>query len=350
MSIATVNARASAACARVASRRADVPRSAPVDIFGTRRPSRASVARRASAASAVVDTAFADAASGEWEGHRVYFDAAGVPQPLPDRVMPPAFSEWGQVLVDWQSQCAMNVTPEDGIYARELRFLPTAGCEADSSTVETAYERTVPPDVIDPAPTDAGPALGSYSAGANLVGADPVVVEHCLGFDDPADAGEDSNRRARVRVQQTLRPSDDADGAFVLDAIVAWKEYYYEPFNNAASLCASCGGPNKWGEYPAKDRDEFTGEEWTGEESDDTWGGFEGADVCMLPTGVWSATRAGSDGGITLEAGWLIPDRDAAYLPPKRDVETHLVSRRTYDAEGKLADVAFFKRTRTPKA
>ena len=91
MSIAAVNARASAACARVASRRADVPRSAPVDIFGTRRPSRASVARRASAASAVVDTAFADAASGEWEGHRVYFDAAGVPQPLPDRVMPPRF-------------------------------------------------------------------------------------------------------------------------------------------------------------------------------------------------------------------------------------------------------------------
>ena len=136
----------------------------------------------------------------------------------------------------------MNVTPEDGVYARELRFLPTAGCEADSSTVETAYERTVPPDVIDPAPADAGPALGSYSAGANLVGADPVVVEHCLGFDDPADAGEDSNRRARVRVQQTLRPSDDADGAFVLDAIVAWKEYYYEPFNNALRCARRAGG------------------------------------------------------------------------------------------------------------
>ena len=155
--------------------------------------------------------------------------------------MPPAFSEWGQVLVDWQSQCAMNVTPEDGIYARELRFLPTAGCEADSSTVETAYERTVPPDVIDPAPRTPVPR-SDRTPPARIRGADPVVVEHCLGFDDPADAGEDSNRRARVRVQQTLRPSDDADGAFVLDAIVAWKEYYYEPFNNAASLCASCGG------------------------------------------------------------------------------------------------------------
>ena len=96
-------------------------------------------------------------------------------------------------------------------------------------------------------------------------------------------------------MQQTLRPSDDADGAFVLDAIVAWKEYYYEPFNNAASLCASCGGPNKWGEYPAKDRDEFTGEEWTGEESDDTWGGFDGDGrrARRCPTGVCgSKTRA----------------------------------------------------------
>ena len=44
-----------------------------------------------------------------------------------------------------------------------------------------------------------------------------------------------------------------------------WKEYYYEEFKNASSLCASCGGPNKWGESPATDPDELTGAEWAGE-------------------------------------------------------------------------------------
>ena len=37
--------------------------------------------------------------------------------------------------MDWQSQCAMEVTDERGVYAKELRFLPTVGCEADASTV-----------------------------------------------------------------------------------------------------------------------------------------------------------------------------------------------------------------------
>ena len=81
-----------------------------------------------SAAPASIDADFAAAASGEWEGHRVYFDARGTPAPIPEKFMPPAFKEWGQVLVDWQSQCAMCVTPGEGIYARELRFIPTAGC------------------------------------------------------------------------------------------------------------------------------------------------------------------------------------------------------------------------------
>ena len=50
------------------------------------------------------------------------------------------------------------------------------------------------------------------------------------------------------------------------------------------------------------------------------------------------------------------PDDESYFFAPtvqalkRANVETHLVSRRTYDAEGKLADVAFFKRTRTPKA
>jgi hypothetical protein len=111
----------------------------------------------------------------------------------------------------------MRVDPDDrdaAVYARELRFLPTAGCEADSSTVETAYARTVPAADVTPAPADAAVAPGTYSAGptrlpaaaaaadaaaeaAEAASASAFVVEHCLGFDDPAD----DDTRARVRVQ-----------------------------------------------------------------------------------------------------------------------------------------------------
>ena len=110
------------------------------------------------------DAEFRAAASGEWEGHRVYFDASGVPQLLPDRVVPPAFKEYGVDLVDWQSQCAMNVTAEDGMYARELRFLPTQGCEADASTVESEEIRTVPLARVTPASNASGLAPGSFSS------------------------------------------------------------------------------------------------------------------------------------------------------------------------------------------
>ena len=308
----------------------------------------------------------AAAASGEWEGHRVYFDARGTPEPIPEKFMPPAFQEWGQVLVDWQSQCAMCVTPGEGIYARELRFIPTAGCEADSSTVETQWDRTVDANEVSPAvssgsstDTSQNVAPGSYNAGpialdpSAEIGAE-AVVEHCLGFDDAPKADGSEGRRARVRVQQHLRFSDATDagenGGWTLAAITAWKEYYYEPFNNAASLCASCGGPNKWGEYPALPAETFTDGAWEGDE----WCGFlmDGTDescgsLLHLPAGVYSEVRADeTTGAVTCAAGWFVPDRDASYLPPSRETETHLASSRAYGADGRLVDATFTRRER----
>ena len=299
-------------------------------------------------ATAEPDAEFRAAASGEWEGHRVYFDASGAPQLLPDRVVPPAFKEYGVDLVDWQSQCAMNVTAEDGMYARELRFLPTQGCEADASTVESEEIRTVPLARVTPASNASGLAPGSFSSDTGDFprsndddDAEPVTVEHCVGIDTVKKDGDVS--RARVRVQQTIE-GRDAD----VTGVCAWKEFYYEPFANAKSLCASCGGPNKWGEYPPRTKAEYVGPEWEG----DAWDGFngDGGDVVMLPSGVWCERCENDLGGVTLSAGWLVPDREAAYLPPVRDVDTHLVSVRVYDGEGKLAETRFIKRTRKPAA
>ena len=69
----------------------------------------------------------------------------------------------------------------------------------------------------------------------------------------------------------------------------------------------------------------------------------------MLPAGVWSAAWREAGGGFALEAGWVIPVRDAVYLPPKRERETLVASRRRYDAGGELVEAAFFQSTRPPR-
>ena len=136
--------------------RGSIPRSKPSRAMGKhseRVTCKARISITTCATPASVTPDFISAASGEWEGHKVYFDADGTAEPIPEKFMPPAFKEWGQVLVDWQSQCAMNVTTDGGLYARELRFIPTAGCEADSSTVETQWDRNVDLTNIRPAST-----------------------------------------------------------------------------------------------------------------------------------------------------------------------------------------------------
>ena len=48
-------------------------------------------------------------------------------------------------------------------------------------------------------------------------------------------------------------------------------------------------------------------------------------------------------GGLTLQAGWLIPaGRGGEPL-----VDVHLISRRVYDADGILTSAHFLRRTRT---
>ena len=47
--------------------------------------------------------------------------------------------------------------------------------------------------------------------------------------------------------------------------------------------------------------------------------------------------------------GWCRTGRRRT-CPPVRDVDTHLVSVRVYDGDGKLAETRFMKRTRKPAA
>ena len=219
--------------------------------------------------------------------------------------------------------------------------------------METQWDRRVDASEVSPAAVAddaaASVARGSYNAGPTFLDPDAedgaaAVVEHCLGFDDAPKTAGAEGKRARVRVQQHLR-FDASSKTWALKEITAWKEFYYEPFNNAASLCASCGGPNKWGEYPVMPEETFTEGEWEGDE----WDGFvdRGDGLVLLPTGIYSqVAKDETTGDFFCSAGWFVPDRDASYLPPSRDVETHLASRRSYGDDGALRHATFAKRER----
>ena len=294
----------------------------------------------------------------------MYFDASGAPAPLPDNVLPPAFKEWGQVLVDWQSQCAMRVDPDDrdaAVYARELRFLPTAGCEADSSTVETAYARTIPAADVTPAPADAAVAPGTYSAGPTRLPAAAAPPTPPTPPTPPPPPRSSSSTASASTTPPTTTPArasacssasrSTSTGLLAVADVSAWKEYYYEP-SPTPPACARGRRPEQVGAPSRATR--TTPTTARGNEAATATarrGGFAaGAEhLAMLPAGVWSAAWREAGGGFALEAGWVIPVRDAAYLPQKRERETLVASRRRYDAGGELVEAAFFQSTRPPR-
>jgi hypothetical protein len=148
-----------------------------------------------------------------------------------------------------------------------------------------------------------------------------------------------------VRLQQHLKYSE-ADESWRLDSITAWKEFFYEPFKNASSLCASCGGPNKWGEDEAIPAKTLAEGEWSG----DPWNGFEDGllpgTLLLLPSGMYSVVAYDPESGLRCEAGWFVPDGGAAPSPAIRDRGKHLVSSRAYDSRGALRDATFAGRRR----
>ena len=70
--------------------------------------------------------AFAEAASGEYEGVSATFDARGAPLELPEQYVPAAYREWEVQLHDWQTQCSVEASPAGLAYTLK-RLLPTVG-------------------------------------------------------------------------------------------------------------------------------------------------------------------------------------------------------------------------------
>ena len=250
--------------------------------------------------------AFADNASGEFEGHHISVDpVSGDVSTLPAHYVPDAFREWGVEILDWQSQCSTTLRPDEGLYVRDARFVPVVGCEADASTVES-FER----DVIaeDKMTTNDD---GWYSA--EYVDSKSIeIATHCVTVDD-------GDQKLRVRLKHRV---DNCGPARV------WRETYYEPFGDGVSLasaCGQCAASAKFGEYPKT--------------TDATLRIRDAAFVApsnavYLAVGIWFAITVDDDasGAYTSALG---------YVNEKANV--HCVSRRSRDANG-VVDASFERR------
>ena len=276
--------------------------------------------------------AFSARHAGEWSGSKVTFALdTGEVQPLPDVLVPEQFRAWDMQIFDLQHQISCGSPPSpagDGGEAplsRRMRTLaPTAGCEADASTVVDDVR-----DALDPADArlvrfeDGSYALGPTSlAEAHLPGpanegrGAPFTTEVAL-LRPGGDAGE-APMRARVVASAHINP----EGGLWGRTFAVFLERWQGPWDRSASLDCACGSPlPPWGEKPA---------------NRDALAGFPPSDApttAVLPNGLSLASWSHPSNGYTLEVGWCIDDA------------TRLFLRRTYDPAGALTACTLDRQT-----
>ena len=220
------------------------------------RPARCPPLPRAAAWAPAVaaDTPFAAAASGEWDGMLVTYDAKGEAQELPPSVVPAAFREWEVSVRDWQTQCS-TVVDGSGVLRYRLRRLvreesekrgraaspqrrrarpahplpslqlPSVGCEADATAFVDAEVAGLggagdPPATADGSFVLAPPALAPGAA-----------VEHCLATAP--------GRRVRLRI--VVGGAGSRESPFFAARTELHRETFDSPFRGGETL-AGCGG------------------------------------------------------------------------------------------------------------
>ncbi|GFQ05877.1 hypothetical protein PHJA_002731700 [Phtheirospermum japonicum] len=186
-------------------------------------------------------TEFGEKVSGEWDGFGAEFTVDGKPIQLPESVVPEAYREWDVQVFDWQTQCPTLATQHPNnknknndctpsLFYKNIKLLPTVGCEADAATTYTIQER----HSHHSSAFAYQPTTGSYVA----LWGDPLPnnnnksveleLEHCLI--DP------SNRESRVRVIQVLELLQGQVQELKLKSIRVFVEQWYGPFRNGDQL------------------------------------------------------------------------------------------------------------------
>ncbi|CAA2977094.1 Hypothetical predicted protein [Olea europaea subsp. europaea] len=174
-------------------------------------------------------TEFVKNVSGEWDGFGADFTKGGTPIELPESVVPEAYREWEVKVFDWQTQCPTLAQPHEfSLMYKNIKLLPTVGCEADAATRYSIDERNVTNNEQSPVLAFAYQSSGCYVAVWPVADHDSdklLELEYCLI--DPRD------KESRVRIIQVIRIEDSK---LELQNIKVFVEQWYGPFRNGDQL------------------------------------------------------------------------------------------------------------------
>jgi hypothetical protein len=173
--------------------------------------------------------AFAEAASGEWDGVTATFQAEGAPRQLPEYYVPQAYRDWGVELYDWQSQCSM-LASDTGLAYSLRRLMPTVGCEADAIAFTEDQQEAFGRESSDAlVTTDGGYTVAPV--GLKDTGVHTASIEHCFPMISPGQRTRVVHRLKRMGREQSWTLSD----------VEIHRERRDGPYNGRREL-AGCGG------------------------------------------------------------------------------------------------------------
>ncbi|XVE66480.1 hypothetical protein DITRI_Ditri08aG0083000 [Diplodiscus trichospermus] len=284
---------------------------------------------------------FARNVSGEWDGFGADFSVEGSPIELPESVVPEAYREWEVKVYDWQTQCPTLAEPgEKAMTYKNIKLLPTVGCEADAATRYSIDEGNIG-GVDNKVSAFAYQSSGCYAAVWPVADNDTHKLwelEHCLI--NPQD------RESRVRIIQVVR----VDGSkFVLQNIRVFCEQWYGPFRNGDQLGGCAIRDSAFASTAATKASDVAGV-WRGpnavasfDSSEDNFvqelkdnGALklirDESNLILLPKQLWCSLN--ERGGEThSEVGWLYDKGHA------------ITSRCSFSSEGKLKEVSVARET-----
>lgn len=284
---------------------------------------------------------FARNVSGEWDGFGADFSIKGSPIELPESVVPEAYREWEVKVYDWQTQCPTLAEPgENSMTYKNIKLLPTVGCEADAATQYSIDERNI-------GGIDSKVSAFAYQSSGCYIAVWPVAdngahklweLEHCLI--NPRD------RESRVRIIQVVRVDVTK---FVLQNIRVFSEQWYGPFRNGDQLGGCAIRDSAFASTAAAKASDVAGE-WQGtnavasfDSSGDNYfqelkdnGALKSirdeSNLILLPKQLWCSLK--ERGGETFnEVGWLY---DQGYA---------ITSRCSFSSEGTLKEVSVARET-----
>ncbi|XP_065853723.1 uncharacterized protein [Euphorbia lathyris] len=290
---------------------------------------------------------FAKNVSGEWDGFGADFTAKGIPIELPENVVPEAFREWEVRVFDWQTQCPTLASIEfenPVLNYKNIKLLPTVGCEADAATRFSIDCRNV-------GGTDSSISTFAFQSSGCYVAVWPIEdkngvnwgfeLEHCLI--NPED------KESRVRIIQVVE-LDNGKKTMILKNIRVFVEQWYGPFRDGDQLGGCAIRDSAFASTSAMESSQVAGV-WQSSISVASFDASETGliqelkengvqksvrdahDLILLPKQLWCSLKRTEDGETNCEAGWLFDHGSA------------VTSKCSFSSDSKLKEISIARET-----